>query len=235
MPDSPPRDRSTEAPRRAPPRLLVTAGPTHEPIDRVRFIGNRSSGRLGTAIAVAAARRGIPTTLLLGPVESAPDLSIPHLAVARFRTAADLAALLAAESDRHDLIVMAAAVADFRPRQAFEGKHRRTESGLSIELEPVPDLLAGLATRRRPGQRLVGFALEPEAELESRAIAKLRRKGIDAIVANPLETMDSPEILATVFFADGTKATPPEHPLAIGKDRFAAWLLDRLAEPPDTD
>jgi phosphopantothenoylcysteine decarboxylase / phosphopantothenate---cysteine ligase len=224
-----PTSRDPSRPMR--PRLLVTAGPTHEPIDRVRFIGNRSSGRLGIAIAKAAADRGIPTTLLLGPVENAPDPTHPQIEVRRFRTAAELASSLEAISDGFDLVIMAAAVADFRPRSILDGKHRRTEAGLAIELEPVPDLLAGLAARRRPGQRLVGFALEPEAELETRAIAKLRRKAIDAIVANPLETMEAAEIRGIVHFADGTRATPPEHPAAIDKDRFAAWLVDLLADP----
>ena len=216
-----------------PPRLLITAGPTHEPIDRVRFIGNRSSGRLGIAIARIAASRGLPTTLLLGPVEQPPDPLLPQVEVRRFRTAAELEAELETLASDFDLVIMAAAVADFRPRTVLEGKHRRTDAGLAIELEPVPDLLAGLAARKRPGQRLVGFALEPEAELETRATAKLRRKAIDAIVANPLETMDAPDIRATVFFADGTKATPPGHPAAIDKERFAAWLLERLLGPRD--
>lgn len=214
-------------------RLLVTAGPTHEPIDRVRFIGNRSSGRLGIAIAEAAAERGIPTTLLLGPVENPPDPPPPQVDLRRFRTAAELESELEARAADFDLVIMAAAVADFRPKAVFDGKHRRSEEGLAIELEPVPDLLAGLAARRRPGQRLIGFALEPEAELEARAMAKLRRKAIDAIVANPLETMDAPDIRATVFFADGTQATPPGHPAAIDKERFAAWLLDLLLDPHD--
>lgn len=214
-------------------RLLVTAGPTHEPIDRVRFIGNRSSGRLGIAIAEAAAARGIPTTLLLGPVENPPDPPLPQVDLRRFRTAAELQSMLETLGGDFDLVIMAAAVADFRPRTMLDGKHRRAESGLAIELEPVPDLLAGLAARRRPGQRLVGFALEPESELEASATAKLRRKAIDAIVANPLETMDAPDIRATVFFADGTQATPPGHPAAIDKERFAAWLLDLLLGPPD--
>lgn len=214
------------------PRLLITAGPSHEPVDQVRFIGNRSSGRLGVAIAKAASDRGLPATLLLGPIENPPDLSCPRLEVRRFRTAAELEAELDLLAGDFDLVIMAAAVADFRPRTVLAGKHRRTDAGLSIDLEPVPDLLAGLAARRRPGQRLIGFALEPEAELEARATAKLRRKAIDAIVANPLETMDSPNIRATVYFADGTKATPPEHPSAIDKERFAGWLLDVLTGVP---
>lgn len=210
--------------------MLVTAGPTHEPIDRVRFIGNRSSGRLGLAIAEAAVRRGSPTTLLLGPIESAPSRPDPHLDIVRFRTAAELERLLEARADRHDLVVMAAAVADFRPRSVHEGKHARTAEGLSLELEPVPDLLAALAARRRPGQRIVGFALEETSELESRAAAKLRRKAIDAIVANPLETMDAGDIRGLLLFADGRRETPPGHPAAISKQAFAEWLVGRLLE-----
>ena len=212
------------------PRVLVTAGPTQEPIDRVRFIGNRSSGRLGLAIAEAARRRGCPTTLLLGPIESAPSVTDPQLELVRFRTAAELEQLLREQSDRHDLVVMAAAVADFRPRSVLEGKHARTAGGLSLDLEPVPDLLASLASRRRPGQRIVGFALEEASSLEARAADKLRRKSIDAIVANPLETMDAGEIRGLLLFADGRRETPPGHPDAIPKQAFAEWLVGRLLE-----
>jgi phosphopantothenoylcysteine decarboxylase/phosphopantothenate--cysteine ligase len=228
MTNAPSPSPAGNSPRRSGPRTLVTAGPTHEPIDRVRFLGNRSSGRLGLAIAEAAARRGCPTTLLLGPVESPPSPPIPQLELLRFRTAADLERLLREHAPECDLIVMAAAVADFRPRSLHDGKHRRTDEGLTLELEAVPDLLAGLASRRRSGQRIVGFALEEASDLEDRAVAKLRRKAIDAIVANPLETMDAREVRGLLFFADGRRETPPGHPEAIAKEAFASWLVDRL-------
>lgn len=230
MSTSSPPPPSSVSTSRSRPRLLVTAGPTHEPIDRVRFIGNRSSGRLGLAIAEAAADRGCPTTLLLGPIEMPPSTTHPQLDLARFQTAADLERLLLEHASRSDLVVMAAAVADFRPRSVHDGKHRRTGGGLTLELEPVPDLLAGLASNRRPGQRIVGFALEEASDLEARAADKLRRKAIDAIVANPLETMDAREIQGLLLFADGRRETPPGHPAAISKKAFASWLVGRLLE-----
>lgn len=211
--------------------MLVTAGPTHEPIDPVRFIGNRSSGRLGIAIAVESARRGWSTTLLLGPVGELAGSEDPRLVLRRFRTAAELESLLREESPEASLVVMNAAVADFRPREVSSTKlprGRTPEEGLRLDLEPVPDLVAALAARRPPGQRICGFALESPERLEARAIEKLRTKGLDAVVANPLETMDAPTIAGRLLHADGRIELPPGHPAPLGKEAFAAWLLDRL-------
>lgn len=213
-------------------RLLLTAGPTHEPIDAVRYIGNRSSGRLGVSLADSAADHGWSVTLLLGPTALTPSDS--RVRVLRFRTTADLDTLLQQELPEHDVLVMAAAVADYRPRIA-EGdlgrKHRRTDTGMTIQLEPTPDLLAGCSRVRRPDQLLVGFALEPRDELLSSARAKLARKGLDLIVANPLETMDAPTIEAVVLDRNG-KEYPTAGP--IPKETFAPWLLDVIANhmPP---
>jgi phosphopantothenoylcysteine decarboxylase/phosphopantothenate--cysteine ligase len=209
-----------------PRRILITAGPTHEPIDAVRFIGNRSSGRLGIALAVEAAGRGWETTLLLGPVPQTPEDSAVR--VRRFRTAADLEALLAEEVARTDLLVMAAAVADYRPRPEETdpgGKRRRTGEGLVLRLESTPDLLAGCGALRRAGQVFVGFALEPAAELMASAESKLRRKGLDLIVANPLETMDAPGIEATLIGRSGVVARTGG---VIDKEAFAPWLLEHV-------
>lgn len=206
--------------------MLITAGPTHEPIDAVRYIGNRSSGRLGIAVAEEAARRGWPTTLLLGPTALAP--SDGRVTLRRFQSASDLEALLRQEMPLCDVLVMAAAVADYRPRavpDALKGKWRRITSGMTLELEPTPDLVARCAADRRPGQFIVGFALEPRAELLASARDKLSRKGIDLIVANPLETMDSPAIEATVIGADGLEAHTEGR---IDKREFAPWLLDLI-------
>lgn len=206
------------------PRILITAGPTHEPIDAVRHIANRSSGRMGIAIARAAAAHGGAVTLLLGPVSSAPP-EAPGIDVRRFRTAADLEALLASTWPAHDVLVMAAAVADFRPRAALPGKLVRGADGLVLELEPVPDLLAALP--RRPGQRIVAFALEPADRLAAAARAKLERKGADVIVANPLETMDAADVDATVIDRAGRARRPGRMP----KEAFAAWLVDKVVLP----
>lgn len=205
---------------------MITAGPTHEPIDAVRFLGNRSSGRLGVALAERAAARGWATTLLLGPAAVAPTDS--RVTVHRFRTTLDLDRLLRQHLHGADVLVMAAAVADFRPKttpSALRGKIRRTEQKLTIELEPTPDLLAVHARTKSPGQLFVGFALEPKDELRASALSKLTRKRLDMIVANPLETMDSDAIEATVIFADHTERSTGG---VIPKAAFAEWLLDLI-------
>lgn len=216
--------------RSDPRRILITAGPTFEPIDAVRFIGNRSSGSLGCALADAAARRGWNCLLLLGPTPLAP--SSPRVRVERFRTCADLASLLAQRQGACDVLVMAAAVADYRPKTSPEqlaGKLRRTDQRLVIELEPTEDLLAGCSRRRTPGQLLVGFALEPRDRLLASARDKLERKGIDLIVANPLETMESPLIEAVVIARQGPESRTDG---PIPKPAFAEWILDIIEGVP---
>jgi phosphopantothenoylcysteine decarboxylase/phosphopantothenate--cysteine ligase len=211
-----------------PCRLLITAGPTHEPIDAVRYVGNRSSGRLGVALAEAATAAGHVATLLLGPTALPPPAD-PRIGLHRFTTAADLAAVLARLWPEHDVLVMAAAVADFRPRAAAgpDAKLPRGDGGLTLDLEPTPDLLADLAPSTRPDQTVIGFALEPPERLLDSARRKLAAKRLDAIVANPLETMDAPAITATVLLASGATLTPPP---GLAKPEFAAWLVERLPE-----
>lgn len=210
-----------------PLRVLITAGPTHEPIDRVRYLGNRSSGRMGVAIAAAAARRGHVTTLLLGPVPlDSPDPTQIH--TERFRTADELATLLKEHWPSHDVLIMAAAVADFRPaRGTTASKIRRSDAGLTLHLEATPDLLVGLADLTRPDQFVVGFALEDETGLREAALEKLRRKHLDAIVANPLETMDAEAVRAVVLTRSGDLLDPGG---TLSKTDFAVWLLDRIEE-----
>jgi phosphopantothenoylcysteine decarboxylase / phosphopantothenate---cysteine ligase len=209
--------------------MLITAGPTYEPIDAVRFIGNRSSGRLGIALAREAARRGWETELLLGP--TAILFEDENVQIRRFRTTSELQGLLRESAPASRVVVMAAAVADFRPMGgSLDGKLYRS-AGLSLELEPTPDLLAGLAAERAPNQVLVGFALQPRAGLIAAAREKLNRKGVDMIVANPLETMDSSTIEAIVLSRLGTEHRTPDGEGgqgAIPKERFASWLLDQI-------
>lgn len=210
------------------PRLLLTAGPTHEPLDAVRFIGNRSSGRLGVALADEAAGRGWPVTLLLGPTAREPG----HAGVrtVRYRSCADLEARLAEHFHHCDVLIMAAAVSDYRPvcGQADPfGKRRRSEERITIELEKTPDLLAGCGARRRADQLLVGFALEPREQLLESARAKLTRKKVDMIVANPLETMDATTIDAQLVGAAGQVLD--RTPADMSKIAFAPWLLDRVS------
>lgn len=212
--------------------VVITAGPTQEPIDEVRFIGNRSSGRLGIALAEAACARGHGVTLLLGPIPAREPDDIgrsltgirTHGSVHRFRTTDDLAGLLDEYGAKADVIVMSAAVADYRPKQGWaEGKIRRADTGLTLELESTPDLLAGLGRNRKPGQLLVGFALEPRERLLESARRKLEQKAIDLIVANPLETMESGEIDARVLGRNGQEFATEGH---VTKAAFAPWLLD---------
>lgn len=217
-------------PKSAALRVLITAGPTHEHIDAVRYIGNRSSGRMGLALAEASARRGWSTTLLLGPTQiPPPDTS--QVRTIRFQTAADLERLLAGQWPSHDLLLMAAAVADFRPagHQTGTDKIKRSSGKVTLELEPTPDLLAGLAQGRRPDQAIIGFALEPQDRLLSSAREKLASKRLDAIVANPLETMDADRVTATLLLANGELVSPAP---GLAKADFAEWLLSTVAPLP---
>ena len=208
--------------------VLVTAGPTHEPIDTVRFIGNRSSGAMGIAIADELASRGAQCTLLLGPTPLSPTHS--SIRLLRFRTTADLQALLAREFPHCDVLVMAAAVADYRPpltKSGLPGKISRKKQGLTLRLQATPDLVAGMKALRKPGQMVVGFALEPSKTMLARAAAKLTRKGLDLIVANPLETMESRTIRATVLSARGVEM---EQPSPVSKQAFARKLARMLLQ-----
>jgi phosphopantothenoylcysteine decarboxylase/phosphopantothenate--cysteine ligase len=205
--------------------VLITAGPTHEPIDAVRYIGNRSSGQMGLALAKATVERGWSTALLLGPTALSPaEHSL--LTTFRFRTTADLAELLQRHWPQHDLLFMAAAVADFRPiASATESKLNRSAGPVSLSLEPTPDLLASLSQSTRPDQVRIGFALESADKLEASARSKLLSKHLDAIVANPLETMDSPQISGTLLLADGTALVAPQ---SMPKAAFAQWLVQNI-------
>jgi len=211
-------------------RILITAGPTYEPIDAVRFIGNRSSGKLGSSLADRAAELGWEVRILLGPNAAMPIKDTVD--VVRFSSAQSLQDALGQHLAWCDCLVMAAAVADYRPKACevdCSGKRRRTGADVSIALESTPDLLAGCSKNARKNQLLVGFALEPAEELEASALRKLVKKDIDLIVANPLETMDADTIHARLIgnqdhgmnFDQSTDG-------AISKDAFASWLLGHL-------
>lgn len=205
----------------APLRAIVTLGPTQEPLDEVRFVGNRSSGRMGTEIAAELLRRGCHVTAMAGPCQPPGLDSLPE--VVRFRTAEELRAALASRWPSADLLVMAAAVADWRPVEVQAGKRRRSEGRVSIQLEPVREILGSLDARSN--QFVVGFALEPAEDLLASAHAKLGRKRTDCIVANPLETMDAAEIDGALVWADGRVERPDGR---CAKSLFAAWLTDRI-------
>jgi phosphopantothenoylcysteine decarboxylase/phosphopantothenate--cysteine ligase len=184
-------------------RVLVTAGPTHEPIDPVRFIGNRSSGKMGIAIAREAAARGATVTLVLGPGTIAPP---PTLEVVRVQTADEMRSAVVDRSAAADVIVMAAAVADFRPKAPNESKMKKEAGVPDLMLEPTSDILAELGERRRTGQFLVGFAAETD-NVEEAGREKLRSKHLDALVANAVGRegtgFGSETSEATIMVADG--------------------------------
>jgi phosphopantothenoylcysteine decarboxylase / phosphopantothenate---cysteine ligase len=205
-------------------RMLVSAGGTREPIDPVRFIGNRSSGRMGLAIAERAARRGAEVTLV------AANVSLPAPPGARrvdVETAAELADALGREFGSSDVLVMAAAPADFRPKRAAGEKiHREASGGLELDLEPTEDILATLGARRQEGQTIVGFAAETGEGLQ-RAREKLDRKGADAIVLNDVSRseigFESPENEVVIVDASGEHRVP-----LASKEDVADAILDRI-------
>jgi phosphopantothenoylcysteine decarboxylase/phosphopantothenate--cysteine ligase len=187
-------------------RVVVSAGGTREPIDPVRFISNYSSGKMGFAIAAAAADRGAQVTL----VSAAIHPTHHGVQVREVATADEMLAELRSSLKGADLLVMAAAVADFRPARIAEGKIRREDTAkLSLELESIPDLVATLgAEKELTGVFRVGFAAE-DSELSHKAVEKMKRKGLDAIVANDISLKDSgfgsDYNAGIVFFSDGKR------------------------------
>lgn len=164
-------------------RALVTAGPTYEPIDPVRFIGNHSSGKMGLAIAEALAACGAEVQLVLGP--SALNAQHPNIQVTRVQTAAEMYEASLTHFPNSHIAVMAAAVADYRPGTVAKQKIKKSDASMQIELEKTTDIAASLGKQKRPEQCFVGFALETEQE-EANALGKLQRKNFDFIVLNSL-------------------------------------------------
>jgi phosphopantothenoylcysteine decarboxylase / phosphopantothenate---cysteine ligase len=165
--------------------VLVTAGGTREPIDAVRFVGNRSSGRMGLALAAAAERRGATVTVIAANVSIPRPAGIEYVDV---DTTAELAAACEARFDAADVLIMAAAVADYAPADPHAGKLKKDQTGeeLNLRLERTQDVLSGLAARRRPGQVLVGFAAEHGDGALDYGRDKLNRKNLDAVVVNDI-------------------------------------------------
>ena len=165
-------------------KILVTAGPTQEAMDPVRFITNHSSGKMGYAIARAAAFRGAQVTLVTGPVHLAPPLFAETVPVVSAR---DMFEAVAARSGEQDIIIKAAAVADYTPAETASEKVKKKDGDLSIPLKRTQDILAWLGENRREGQFLCGFSMETEHLLEN-SRAKLEKKHVDMIAANNLKT-----------------------------------------------
>ena len=204
--------------------VLVSAGPTREPLDPVRFLSNPSSGRMGYAVARVARRRGARVTLVSGPTALPAPPGVERVDVT---TAAEMAAAIDGRFDDVDLVVMSAAVADFRPAQVAPGKVAKEDADDAIPLERTADILAGLGARKA-GQRLVGFAMETD-DLEARAASKLARKNLDLIVANDLSRPGAGfghETNEVVILAPGAD---PERLSLRSKEQVAERILDRAA------
>ena len=206
-------------------RVLVTAGGTREPIDPVRFIGNRSSGKQGHAVAEEAAARGATVTLVTTVHQPVP----PGAEVVRVSTAAEMADAVLARATSSDVVVMAAAVADFRPKAAADTKIKKDAGPPEVVLEPTVDILAELGRSRRAGQVLVGFAAETD-DVRRNAGAKLVTKGVDLIVANDVSAPDAgfehDTNRAVVLDAGGGVREVP----LMSKRALAGVLVDAIVE-----
>jgi phosphopantothenoylcysteine decarboxylase/phosphopantothenate--cysteine ligase len=201
-------------------RLLITAGPTREHLDPVRFLSNAASGRIGFALAAAARADGHRVTLVLGPTALEPP-EVDELV--RVTSGEEMARAVSERFDECDAFLAAAAPCDFRPAVRREAKIKKGDGPVHLELERTPDILATMA-RRRKAQILVGFCLETE-DLEERARAKLRGKNLDLIVANRPEAMAAERQDALLLAADGdvTRLTD------VSKDSLARAILEALS------
>ena len=212
-------------------RVLVTAGPTREAIDPVRFLSNHSSGRMGTAVAAAAWRRGAEVTLVAGPLGVPVPVGVRHLHV---ESTAEMQSVVERELPESDVLVMAAAPADYRPRSVSDTKIKKAEDGSApaLELEQNPDILAEIShDRARPGSVIVGFAAETgdaSSSVLDLARTKLARKGCDLLVVNDVsggKVFGSPENEAVVLDAAGEATHVPRG----AKSALAHAIWDRVA------
>ncbi len=204
-------------------KVLVTAGPTQEKLDPVRYISNHSTGKMGYAVAAAAVRRGADVTLVSGKVELTPPMGVQVVPVV---SAADMAQAVKAAASEHDIIIKAAAVADYRPRVTADEKLKKKDEELSVELERTEDILAWLGAHRRAGQILCGFSMETEHLLENSRV-KLEKKKIDMIVANNLKQEGAGFGTDTNVVTLITKEKTEEFPM-LSKEEVADRLLDRI-------
>lgn len=204
-------------------RVLVTAGPTRESIDPVRFITNRSTGKMGYAVARAAVYRGARVTLVTGPVNLKPPMFVDVVPV---ESAREMFEAVTSRSGEMDMIVKSAAVADYRPGTVGAEKIKKSDGDMSIALERTDDILGWLGSHRREGQILCGFSMETQNMLENSA-AKLEKKHVDMIVANNLKVsgagFGTDTNVVTFITKDGAEELP-----ILTKDEVAHRLLDRL-------
>lgn len=207
-------------------RVLVSAGPTFEPIDPVRFIGNHSSGKMGYAIALQLAERGAAVTLVSGPVSL--KLNHPGVKILKVSTAAQMADACLEAFPACDAAIMSAAVADYTPVKAEAQKIKKAGSDLAIQLKPTTDILSGMGKLKKGNQLLVGFALETENEFVN-ASSKLKNKNLDLIVLNSLNDegagfgTDTNKV--TLISADGSAVQTP----LLSKTEIAAVIVDKVA------
>jgi phosphopantothenoylcysteine decarboxylase/phosphopantothenate--cysteine ligase len=207
--------------------VVVTAGPTLEDIDPVRFIGNRSSGRMGFAVAADALRRGATVTVIAGPTSVEPPAAAE---LVRVRSAREMHAAVMAATASADVVVMAAAVADFAPRAGAAASKREKGAGLTLELEATPDILAELGRSRGENRRpvLVGFAAQTGDPVPA-AKRKVVQKRVDLIVANDVSApgagFDVDTNVVTLVTADAAEPLP-----LMSKGSVAAVILDRVAQ-----
>ena len=216
-------------------RIVVTAGGTREPIDPVRFLGNRSSGKMGNALAAAGLEAGAEVELITA---APPPPPMPGLSVTQVETAAQMHDAVWAALQRADLLLMAAAVADYRPRQAAEHKLKKSGTGMTLELVPTVDILESLREHPRRGQLLlVGFAAETD-DLVAHAAEKLRRKGLDLIVLNdvgaPGVGMGADNNAVTVLDRRGVVLTVERSPKLEVARRLVALVGERRERRAET-
>jgi phosphopantothenoylcysteine decarboxylase/phosphopantothenate--cysteine ligase len=206
-------------------RVLVTAGPTREALDPVRYLTNHSSGKMGYAIAKAAAARGAEVTLVSGPVELPKP---PYMEVVDITSAEEMYQAVTSRSDQMDIIIKAAAVADYRPAQVSDQKVKKKDGDLSIPLERTRDILLYLGSHKRPGQFLCGFSMETEHMIEN-SQKKLVKKNLDMIAANNVKVAGAGFGVDTNLLTLITPERITELPL-LSKDGAADALLDAILE-----
>jgi len=205
--------------------VVITSGGNHEPIDPVRYIGNRSSGKMGYALAMEALARGARVTVVTGPAEVQPPYGADIDVV---ESAAEMAKASGSLAKDADVFIGAAAVADYRVERPSAEKHKRTGEAWSLDLVENPDIIADVAAKKRAGQIVVGFAAETE-DLVENARAKLQKKGLDIVVANEVDVPESgfgsDTIKACILDAEGATENLP----LLSKEDLATALFDRIA------
>jgi phosphopantothenoylcysteine decarboxylase/phosphopantothenate--cysteine ligase len=206
-------------------KVLITSGPTQEPIDSVRFLTNRSSGKMGSALARAALLMGAEVTVVAGPQHEPLPLGAK---VIRVTTAEQMMLAALPEAPEADIVIGAAAVADYHVAKPVQGKIRRNSEPLSLDLVPNPDVLAEIKAAARPDALIIGFAAEPDAGQEA-AVDKIRRKGLHAIAVNDISKtgvgFDADDNELNLIFGDGRSESSGR----VSKLHCALWLLERIA------